>query len=168
MSVFGLIKALCGSEVSEELNNVSRKVRKGVKKLVENDVKAKAKTVTRRQKGLEKLSTRPDEIRVRDLTRDGIMTSLKLTILSLVHWVPVEYFGGVKMEWRTFIVQLIALPVTVRSHKTRLLYQIAANPRHPRLMALLSGALEEINNRGIKRGKQLMVFELVERRARGS
>ena len=40
-----------------------------------------------------------------------------------------EHFGGAKMLWRTFIEQLVALPVTVRTTKHRRVYEIQANNR---------------------------------------
>ena len=66
------------------------------------------------------------------------------------------------MEWRTFIEQFVMLPVTVRTSSRRVLYQIHANPRKPKRMAQLAAALEEINRRRLHRGKQLLVYELVD------
>ena len=104
---------------------------------------------------------------MRDTRRDSVMTCLKLTVLSLIEFTLPEYFGGVKMQWRTFIEQFVALPVTVRTSKHRCVYEILANPRQPARMAQLSAALDEMNGRGLRRGERLLVFKLVGKKSRG-
>jgi hypothetical protein len=71
-----------------------------------------------------------------------------------------EYSGGLVIEWRTFIEQLAALPVTVHPTKTRRRFQIHANPRQPEHQARLADALREVNARKMRRDGLLLVYEL--------
>jgi len=116
----------------------------------------------RRRSERDALASYAREIFVRDTGRDSIMTCLKLSMLALIEYAMQEFFGGLSMEWRTFIEQFVMLPVTVRTSSRRVLYQIHANPRKPKRMAQLAAALEEINRRRLHRGKQLLVYELVD------
>ena len=45
----------------------------------------------------------PRQIYTRDTGRDTVMTCLKLNALLLLEFVLKEYFGDLRMEWRTFI-----------------------------------------------------------------
>ena len=78
-----------------------------------------------------------------------------------------EYFGGAKMELRTFIEEFVPMPVTVRSNKVRCVYELHGNPRRPSTMVWLQAAVDELNRRRIKRGEQLLVFELRQETAAG-
>ena len=60
------------------------------------------------------LKTVPEQFYARDTGRDSIMTCLKLTVMALLEFVLKEYLGGAAMEWRTYIEQLVPMPVTVR------------------------------------------------------
>ena len=142
-------------------------VRRKALKLADNDVRAKARQVESREQADAKLQSLPDQIRERDTTRDSIMTCLKLNVLSLVEFVLQEYFAGTAMEWRTFIEKFIPMPVTVRSNKRRCVYELHGNPRDPASMVRLRSAVDELNRRRIKRGKQLLVFELRDETAGG-
>lgn len=106
------------------------------------------------------LETMPRAIYERDTGRDSTMTCLKLSLCMLIEFVLREYFGGLGIEWRTFIEQLVALPVTVHTTKTRRHFQIHANPRQPDHMARLADAIREINARKIRRDGLLLVYEL--------
>ncbi len=116
----------------------------------------------------DKLLSTPRTIYVRDTNRDNVMTCLKLTALLLVEFVLKEYFGDLRMEWRTFIEEFNLLPVTVRTSANLVLHQIHPNPRNPRQMGFLEGACEEINRRGIRRGKRLLRYEVLTPPDRGS
>jgi hypothetical protein len=116
---------------------------------------------------LERLETMPREIYRRDTGRDTIATCLKLTALMLVDFVLKEYFGGLKMEWRRFIEELIPLPVTRRVSKARVLFQIHANPRQPERMAQLRQACDVINARKLRRDGRALRFEVLEPSGRG-
>jgi hypothetical protein len=87
--------------------------------------------------------------------------------MALLEFVLKEYFGGVAMEWRTFVTQLVSMPVTVRSSATRCVYQFHPNPRNPALMADVAVAVAAINLRGLRRGRQRLVFEVLPVAVRG-
>ncbi|MCP4654602.1 MAG: hypothetical protein GY856_04180 [bacterium] len=134
-----------------------------------------AKEARRREKGLERaegqlqqLRSMPREIYARDTGRDSIMTCLKMSVLMLIEYVLKEYFGGLRMEWRTFIDQLVALPVTVRTTRHIRRYQIHANPRQPTRMDELRAACAEVTRRRIPVDDRRLVFEVVDPPAGGS
>ena len=83
-------------------------------------------------------------------------------MLLLLEYVLKEYFGGLAAEWRTYIEELVALPVTVRTTKTTRLIQIHANPRQPERMKQLHAAMAEVNRRALQSGKHKLRFELVD------
>jgi hypothetical protein len=147
-------------ELADALQHLPGGVRDQALGMADRHVRDTARQVTRNEATQAKLQTQPDQIYVRDVGRDSVMTCLKLGSLALVEYVLQEYFGGVQMEWRTFIEQFVALPVTVRSTQRRRLFQLQANPRQPSHMAHLARAVAEINRRQIRRGGQLLVFEL--------
>ena len=95
----------------------------------------------------QRQSTKPREIYLRDTTRDGIVTSAKLTVLMLMEYALKEYFGGLRMEIRTFIESFVNLPVTIRRTQTETVYEIQANDRNPRSMTQLRAACAEVNGR---------------------
>ena len=107
------------------------------------------------------LESMPAAIIERDVGRDAIMTCLKLSMTTLVEYVHQEYFGHLAADFRTYIEQLVALPVTIRTTPDRRLFQIHANLRQPERMAQLDLALQEINRRNILRDGQRLEFELV-------
>jgi hypothetical protein len=148
------------SDLADALQEVAGEARDQALGLADRNVRDRARQVTRNEAAHAKLQTQPSQIYVRDVGRDSVMTCLKLGALALVEYVLQEYFGGVQMEWRTFIEQFVALPVTVRSTRRRRLFQLHANPRQPGHMAHLARAVAEINRRQIRRGGQLLVFEL--------
>ncbi|MEO2237110.1 MAG: hypothetical protein ABGW95_02550, partial [Candidatus Poseidoniia archaeon] len=145
-------------ELATGLAAVPAGTRRKVLKLADGDVRSKSRAVSKREQADEKLQSLPAQIRERDTTRDSIMTCLKLNVLSLVEFVLQEYFAGTAMEWRTFIEQFVPMAVTVRSNKHRCVYELHGNPRQPSTMAKLRAAVDELNRRRIKRGKQLLVF----------
>lgn len=114
------------------------------------------------QAELGRLATMPRQIYQRDTGRDNITTCLKFTVLMLIEYVLKEYFGGLKMEWRRFIEELMPLPVTRLTSKSRVLYQIHANPRQEQRMAQLRLACEEINHRNLHRVGRAIRFEVID------
>ena len=130
-------------------------------KQAETTVREREKTQQQRDDKLARLESMPTQIYQRDTGRDSVMTCLKLTMLSLLEFVMQEYFGGARMQWRTFIEQFVALPVTVRTSKRRRVYEIQANLRQPQRMAQLEAALVEVNRRGLKQSDRSLVFRLV-------
>ena len=130
--------------------------------LADANVKRATRAHSTAQTAAQRIHTMPNTIQKRDTGRDGVMTCAKLMAMLLVEFVLKEYFGGLAMEWRTFIDQFVPLPVTARTTKQRRLFQIHTNPRQPERMAQLGAALTEINRRQIRQGKRLLVFELLD------
>jgi hypothetical protein len=155
-------------ELAASLASAPRAARAKTLKLAIADVARAERALTRRQNEAKKVHSLPATIQQRDTGRDGIMTCLKVSMLALVEFVLKEYFGGASMEWRTFIEQVVALPVTVRTTKDKRRCQIHANPRQPALMARLATAIAEVNRRAITQGERALVFELVHGDTTGS
>jgi hypothetical protein len=101
------------------------------------------------------------EIYVRDTTRDGIVTCAKLTVLMLLEFVLKEYFGGLRLEARTFIESFLNLPVTIRESKTEVIYEISDNPRSPESCARLRAACVEASRRTLRANGRRLRFEVV-------
>jgi len=136
-------------------------------KTAEAEVRKAEKAVVKHNNALVDQCKMPREIYARDPGRDNVMTCLKLNALLLLEFVLKEYFGDLRMEWRTFIEQYLLLAVTVRTTHQRVLYQIHANDRQPRRMAQLAAACDTINERRIHRGKHLLKFEVLDAPADG-
>ncbi len=134
---------------------------------LKRDVAKATSYLAKAEQEVDKHNSMPRQIWVRDTTKDSITTCLKLHLLTLIEYVLQEYFGGTKMEVRTFIEQFVNLPVTVRTTSTAVRYQIHANPRQPHRMVQLRDACNVINDRALLRGKQKLTFELLGR-AQGS
>jgi len=148
-------------QLGDGLAEVPGPIRRTALALADKAVRDADKRSTRSEATRAKLQTQPDQIYVRDTGRDSIMTCLKLGVLALVEFVMQEYFGGVHMQWRTFIEQFVALPVTVRTREHCRIYQLHANRRQPEQMARLAAALAELNRRKIYRDDERLVFELI-------
>ncbi len=140
----------------------SDKQQKRIEDKAIGDVSKAQKAVEAAQSEVVDKCKMPQEIYARDTTRDNIMTCLKLNMLLLVEYVLKEYFGGYRMELRTFIEQYVMLAVTVRTTESRVLYQLHSNPRQPQRMQQLQVACEELNKRRVRRGKRLLCFEVIE------
>ncbi len=137
-------------------------------KKAETEVRNAEQAVVKANNKLVDQCKMPREIYARDTTRDNVMTCLKLNALLLLEFVLMEYFGGLRMEYRTFIEQFVLLAVTVRTSRRRILYQIHGNDRQPQRMAQLRAACEVINERRIHRGERLLQFEVIEPAPGGS
>lgn len=110
---------------------------------------------------VERLATTPREIYVRDTTRDGIVTCLKMTALMLIEYVLKEYFGSLRMEVRLFIEDYVWLPVTVRQTASTVVYQIESSARSPKEKTeRLRAACEEATRRGIVADGRRLRFEV--------
>ena len=129
-------------------------------KLADKDIGLTQRAISKHAKDLAALESMPATIQQRDTGRDSIMTCLKTGMLALVEFVQQEYFGGRSANWRSFIEQLVALPVTVRTSPTRRLFLIHENRRQPALMEQLEAALEEINRRELVRDDRKWEFQL--------
>ena len=148
------------SDLAEASAEWPAKARRQVDTLVNRNQRERQQALARTEKRQAKLSTMPDQIYVRDIGRDSVMTCLKLNVLSMIEFALQEYFGGLRMSWRTFIEQFVALPVTIRQNKARLVYVFHANRRQPERMAQLQVAIDELNRRKLQRGGQQLTFEL--------
>ena len=114
------------------------------------------------QRDQARLDSLPREIYVRDTTRDGIVTCAKLTVLMLIEFVLKEYFGGLRIEPRTFIELFVAVPLTIRETRHELIYELQANPRSPLNTQRLRDACAEITRRRLVKGGKRMRFEVVD------
>lgn len=112
-----------------------------------------------------RLQTLPREIYMRDTTRDGIVTCLKLTVFMLIEFVLKEYFGGLGMEARSFIEAFVPLPATVVETRSTITWRLHDNPRNPALSACLRDACAEATRREIRLGKRRLRFEVAPSRA---
>lgn len=127
----------------------------------EREQRAAARQLEKTIKERQRLSTTPREIYVRDTTRDGIVTCAKLTVLMLLEFVLKEYFGGLRLEARTFIESFLNLPVTIRESKTEVIYEISDNPRSPESCARLRAACVEASRRTLRANGRRLRFEVV-------
>ena len=106
---------------------------------------------------LKKQESTPLEIYARDTDLDSIMTCLKMSLLSLLEFIGHEYFAGYRMTPRTFAEALVPLPVTIRERPHEIVYEVAPNPRDPKMMELLTSALDRITSRRLKvRGRRFI------------
>jgi hypothetical protein len=150
------------------LADAPQDIRKEALALADDKLRATRRDREKRHAEALRVRSLPATIQRRDLGRDAIMTCLKLSMLALVEFTLKEYFGSMAAEWRTYIEQFIALPVTMRTTATRRHFMIHANLRQPERMAQLADALTEVNRRTIRQGDRLLVFELVQDGWRGS
>lgn len=127
--------------------------------------KEEVKAATDRHKAAveekKRQSSMPDQIFVRDTTRENVATAMTMTGMLLVEWVLREYFGGAKMELHTFLNYFLYLPVEVRTSWHRVLHRIDARSLSPERQALLRRACEEITRRHIKRSGRWLKFEVL-------
>jgi hypothetical protein len=161
-----LVDALELSE-SVSTDTIGEKVNRQVK-TAQRVVKKAEKDFERSHNKLVDQCTMPREIYARDPSRDNIMSCLKLNALMLLEFVLKEYFGDLRIQWRTYIEELMALAVTVRTSRSRILYEIHENRRNPAFMEHLRTACAEINRRRLHRDKRLLVFRVVESTPGGS
>jgi len=104
-----------------------------------------------------KLSSRR-EILEADVSKDTLLTTLKLTLAMLAHFVVVEYFPHRPMLWATFLSRLALLPGRRETTAEAITTYIQANPRDRELMASLEAACELINQRQLNKGSRTLRF----------
>jgi hypothetical protein len=146
-------KAAAHAEAGKLLEAVAKEQRPAARTGVmraEREQRAAERQLDEAWKDRQRLSTTPREIYVRDTTRDGIVTCAKLTVLMLLEFVLKEYFGGIRLEVRTFIEHFLNLPVTIRESKTEVVYEISDNPRSPESSARLRAACAEASRRNLR------------------
>jgi len=120
------------------------------------------KRLTEAQRDKARLDSMPRDIYVRDTTRDGIVTCAKLTVLMLIEYVLKEYFGGLRIEPRTFIELFVAVPLTIRETHKEVVYELKANSRSHLHTERLRKACIEVTSRGLERGGKKMRFVVVD------
>ncbi len=128
----------------------------------EKEHKKVVKDLEKAEQKHQNLSTQPRVIYKRDTTRENIATALSVMVMMLIEYVLREYFGGLRMEFRTFIEHFVNTPTTVRTSHRRVLYQFEVNPRNFERTEQLRRACEEVSRRRLKRNGRLLVFEVVE------
>lgn len=134
-------------------------VRQAKKRLKER--RRKLKQTKRKQekavKEYEALRSTPDEIYVRDTELDSITTCFKMMLLAMLEFICQEYLGRKRIMPRTLVEAWMPLPVTVRTRRNQIIYEVAPNPRDPAMTALLAQVLESITQRKLRfNGKQVL------------
>jgi hypothetical protein len=114
----------------------------------------------KKAKEYEKLQSMPDEIYVRDTALDSITTCLKMLLLALLEFINQEYLDRRRIMPHTFVEAWLALPVTIRQNRHRITYEVAPNPRDPKMTALLAQALARITERKLKANGRLLVAKM--------
>lgn len=122
--------------------------------------RAAAKRVQKVTKDLARYDTYPETIYSRDTTRDSIVTVLTLSVLNLVEYVQREYAPELRLQYRSFIEQLMSLPVTVETTPQTVRYRIDRNPRNPALVDVLEKACARVTDRRITRDGRLLILEM--------
>jgi len=142
---------------------LNRRTRVGLRqarlRLVEADrgVRRATREVAKAGTEVEKQNSTPIEIYARDTALDSIVTCLKMTLLCLLTFVGREFLGGYRITPRVFADALVTLPVTIRERQDEIVYEVAPNPRNPKMTALLAAALENVTSRNlIVRGRRLV------------
>ena len=148
------------AEKSDSLSSDTRKVVGTARRKAE-------KRLQNSRRELERYQSHPREIYKRDTTRETVMTCVKMAMLALVEFALHEYFGGLKIQYRTFIEELNMLPVTVVTSPSQVTYRIHPNERQPARMDRLRKACDAINERDLHQAEKRLRFELLDKPALG-
>ncbi len=143
------------------------KALKAEKRAADKQATADKRSRERRDARLRHLASMPDTIAKRDVELDSIGTCLKLTLLSLLEFIIREYFGGVRVEPRTFMSAFVSAPVRIETTKTTLRYVIADNPRDTKRSDELRKACDEVTRRTIYHRGRRLILEVAESTAEG-
>ncbi len=130
-------------------------------KAAKRENKAAERAVKKADERLQKLSTTSRVIYRRDTTRENIATAAAVTVLLLIEYVLREYFGGMRINLRTFIEQFVLIPVTVRTTAQQVTYQFHANLRNPKRTEQLRQACKVLTTKSLRRSGKELVFEVV-------
>jgi len=107
----------------------------------------------------EKLASRR-EIYQTDVELDQILSVLKLGCLLLVQVLLHRFFGGLAIEFNTFIREIVALPGARIVTPTTETIQFRANRRNPAMMKQLEAACLRFNNLAHRRDNRIVRFEV--------
>jgi len=100
------------------------------------------------------------EIYQNDVELDQILAVLKLGCALLVQFLLHRFFGGLAIEFNTFIREIFELPgVRIRTATTETI-QFRGNRRNPKMMALLDEACHRFNALDHRRGDRVVRFEI--------
>jgi len=103
----------------------------------------------------------PETIYSRDPTRENLATCAKMNAYLLLEYALRTYFGGKRMEPRTFIERYVSLPVKIRTRREEVVYEFQATERDPARMEDLRGACTVMNSQGLQQGHRRLRFEVV-------
>jgi hypothetical protein len=108
----------------------------------------------------EKRRTTPDEIYVRDTSLESVTTCFKMLLLSLLEFICQEYLGGRRITPRTFIASWVMLPVTIRTTRHQVVYELTRNACDREMTALLEHAAEVITKRSLSLNDRTLIIRL--------
>jgi len=129
----------------------------------ERRLREATKAVTVAQKKKESQETMPREIFQRDTTRENIATAATMMVMLLVEWVLREYFGGLKIELRTFLEFFLYPAVEVRTSARQILYRLETADLPAMRAEQLREACVTITKRELRKDGRLLIFETVDR-----
>lgn len=155
-------KSEAGSLIKCAQTDTQKKAAHQAVKRLEDEKKKAEKVLKKAREEFHDLDTTPREIYKRDTTRENIVTVFTLSVLMLIEFILRDYFGGQRMQMRTFIQHFVDAPTTVRTSRYRILYQIEANPKAPKRTEQLRRACAEVTRRNLRKDGRLLVFEVVE------
>jgi hypothetical protein len=107
-----------------------------------------------------RLASMPDFIVERDVELDSIGTCIKLTLVALLEFILREYFGGARMELRTFIEEFVGLPVRIEQTRQILRFVIYPCSRSPVATGKLAAACAEVTRRRVRHHGRRLILEL--------
>lgn len=101
------------------------------------------------------------EIYQTDVELDQILSVLKLGCLLLVQFLLHRFFGGLAIEFNTFIHEILALPGARIITSTTETIQFRGNRRNPAMMKKLEAACQRLNALEHRRDDRVVRFEVV-------
>jgi len=107
-----------------------------------------------------RLASMPDFIVERDVELDSIGTCIKLTLVALFEFILREYFGGARMELRTFIEGFVGLPVRIEQTRQVLRFVIHPSSRSPVATGKLATACAEVTRRRVRHHGRRLILEV--------
>lgn len=150
------------SMTKDDLNTEGRATVKQAMKAAEKEKRAAEKVLERATEDRQEKLTIPRVIFKRDTTREDIATVATMTVMMLIEHVLKEYFGSLKMEFRTFIEHFVNMPVTTITTRSRITYRIEGNPRNPERTEQARVACAEATRRKLRCDGRLLLFEVVD------
>lgn len=150
-------------ELAKEASETDRDSRRQLSKAAKIQLSTATKAASQATKACEKLDTTSALMHERDTARENVVTAFTMNVLFLIEFVLREYFGGIRMELRTFIEHFVNLPVTVTTTDNEITYRVQGNPRNPERTEQVRNACDEVTRRGLMREGRGLVFLVVDR-----